>query len=351
MYSTYERYSPFHLAYPRVEVVKRDVYTEEYVSRRRNGCLIATITVIMVGIAAAAIALGVLLAQNKSRTESADAVVSPDVATTSAIPTTAATCPTLPLFECPIGYELREDGVGCKDVDECLVLNGGCGMLCKNSEGSFFCSCDEGFQLGSDQRTCNDINECDFYNGGCSHKCVNEEGSYSCQCPFDHVFNKTDRKTCHEFNCNPGYNVAPDGLECIDTNECNSKDHGCEKNCINTLGSFKCTCDKDELLMNDKKSCTSLPATMVGYTDRFDRNRFFQCNIDNKNNNKKFAWFDLDTKGDWPSCSSSCTDDCIAVMFVSGLGCCIMKNHPSFKCLSLDVMNGGYMAAKNMTVC
>ncbi|ELT92227.1 hypothetical protein CAPTEDRAFT_60137, partial [Capitella teleta] len=69
------------------------------------------------------------------------------------------------------------------DVDECLVLNGGCGMLCKNSEGSFFCSCDEGFQLGSDRRTCNDINECDFYNGGCSHKCVNEEGSYSCQCP------------------------------------------------------------------------------------------------------------------------------------------------------------------------
>ncbi|ELU11108.1 hypothetical protein CAPTEDRAFT_131372, partial [Capitella teleta] len=125
------------------------------------------------------------------------------------------------------------------DVNECLVLNGGCGMYCTNSEGSFVCSCKEGFLLGNDQLTCEDINECDFYNGGCSHTCLNEEGSYSCQCPFDHVLNKTDAKSCY------------------DTDECAGGDHGCEKTCVNLNGSFECTCDAEEQLMPDKKTCTS----------------------------------------------------------------------------------------------
>ena len=40
------------------------------------------------------------------------------------------------------------------DVDECLVLNGGCHQVCQDTEGSFECSCEEGFRLLSDNINC-----------------------------------------------------------------------------------------------------------------------------------------------------------------------------------------------------
>ena len=40
------------------------------------------------------------------------------------------------------------------DVDECLLLNGGCHQLCINTEGSNACDCEEGFQLMEDEINC-----------------------------------------------------------------------------------------------------------------------------------------------------------------------------------------------------
>ena len=41
------------------------------------------------------------------------------------------------------------------DVDECLLLNGGCHQTCTNTEGSFYCSCDDGYFLSMENnRTC-----------------------------------------------------------------------------------------------------------------------------------------------------------------------------------------------------
>ena len=41
------------------------------------------------------------------------------------------------------------------DINECLVLNGGCHQICTNTEGSFSCSCDDGFFLSTENnRTC-----------------------------------------------------------------------------------------------------------------------------------------------------------------------------------------------------
>lgn len=39
--------------------------------------------------------------------------------------------------------------------------------------------------------------------------------------------------------------------------ECELQDHGCEHNCVNTLGGYLCSCFLGYELHSDKKSCES----------------------------------------------------------------------------------------------
>ena len=41
----------------------------------------------------------------------------------------------------------------------------------------------------------------------------------------------------------------------IDINECRSKEHDCEEDCINTPGSYYCNCKKGYRLKSDMKTC------------------------------------------------------------------------------------------------
>ena len=43
---------------------------------------------------------------------------------------------------------------GAADINECLVNNGGCDHFCRNTVGSFECSCRKGYKLLTDERTC-----------------------------------------------------------------------------------------------------------------------------------------------------------------------------------------------------
>lgn len=40
------------------------------------------------------------------------------------------------------------------DIDECQTRNGGCDHFCKNTVGSFDCSCKKGFKLLTDEKSC-----------------------------------------------------------------------------------------------------------------------------------------------------------------------------------------------------
>lgn len=58
------------------------------------------------------------------------------------------------------------------------------------------CACERGFDLKSGGRICEDVDECQRLGGQpCSQTCINTKGSYSC--------------TCH-----PGYSLEPDGHTC-----------------------------------------------------------------------------------------------------------------------------------------
>ena len=40
-----------------------------------------------------------------------------------------------------------------------------------------------------------------------------------------------------------------------DINECSANNGGCERECLNTPGSYQCRCESGLVLENDKKSC------------------------------------------------------------------------------------------------
>ncbi|XP_052771323.1 uncharacterized protein LOC128210977 isoform X4 [Mya arenaria] len=70
----------------------------------------------------------------------------------------------------------------CEDIDECG--NSPCGdHECLNIEGSFWCLCQPGFyHLNTSYVLCTDIDECKVDNGGCEQQCVNTAGGYRCEC-------------------------------------------------------------------------------------------------------------------------------------------------------------------------
>ncbi|KAG9342656.1 hypothetical protein JZ751_016093 [Albula glossodonta] len=73
---------------------------------------------------------------------------------------------------------------GGKDIDECQENNGGCDHFCRNTVGSFECSCQKGHKLQTDERSCqvlrelapahwHDINTSELPAGPAAHTAVN----------------------------------------------------------------------------------------------------------------------------------------------------------------------------------
>lgn len=81
--------------------------------------------------------------------------------------------------------------------------------------------------------------ECDNNNGGCSHQCSNTVGSFKCL-------------------CEKGYLLDEDGKSCNEINECSENNGGCSDQCVNTPGSFHCQCREGLILKADNKTCDTL---------------------------------------------------------------------------------------------
>ena len=58
----------------------------------------------------------------------------------------------------------------------------------------------------------------------------------------------------------------------LDLDECKLKLHGCQQNCENTPGSFKCKCTPGFMLDTDGKSC-------LGMSIKYTKHPFNQNNI------------------------------------------------------------------------
>ena len=80
------------------------------------------------------------------------------------------------------------------------------------------------------------MNECSTNNGGCDHICINTVGSFEC-------------------SCNTGYSLTADGLTCTDTDECQLNTDNCQQTCVNTAGGFTCSCNSGYTLNGDGRTC------------------------------------------------------------------------------------------------
>ncbi|XP_048506859.1 uncharacterized protein LOC105685815 isoform X2 [Athalia rosae] len=99
-----------------------------------------------------------------------------------------------------------------------------CEQLCRDNNGVPTCSCYRGFR--QDGNKCIDINECDKDNGGCEFSCINTPGSFRCECP-------------------KGMRQGDTKYTCMDINECLlNNGHGpCQDTCYNLEGGYKCSCE------------------------------------------------------------------------------------------------------------
>ncbi|CAB4012544.1 fibrillin-2-like isoform X1, partial [Paramuricea clavata] len=185
-------------------------------------------------------------------------------------------------------YPTDSESINCEDINECSGNDGkgNCSYKCSNSIGSFNCSCLNGYRLGDNQLTCFDIDECLINNGGCGQKCVNLPSSYKCACHDGYrkigkngadvvctdidecadgshkcdtelgatCVNEVGNYTCL---CPSGY--FPDWNKCVDVNEClDMTIHSCHHLCVNTPGSFHCTCLEGFSLVRDNKTCIDI---------------------------------------------------------------------------------------------
>ncbi|MEQ2251397.1 Signal peptide, CUB and EGF-like domain-containing protein 2 [Ilyodon furcidens] len=145
-------------------------------------------------------------------------------------------------YKCTCKGGFKGDGKHCEDIDECdLEYNGGCVHDCNNIPGNYRCTCYDGFNLANDGHNCLDVDECMFNNGGCQHTCVNTVGSYECRCK-EGFFLSDNQHTC--------IHRSIEGLNCM------NKEHGCAHICKESYrGGVACECRPGFELARNQRDC------------------------------------------------------------------------------------------------
>ncbi|ELK08077.1 Fibrillin-3 [Pteropus alecto] len=143
---------------------------------------------------------------------------------------------------CAGGFTLDAQERNCTDIDECHISPDLCGQgACVNTPGSFECECFHGYESGSRlMKNCMDVDECSLSDGLCPHgQCVNVIGAFQC-------------------SCHTGFRSTPDHQGCVDINECLAGSAGCDGHCVNTEGSYRCSCGHGYSLMPDGRACADV---------------------------------------------------------------------------------------------
>ncbi|KAL5250879.1 hypothetical protein ACHWQZ_G016579 [Mnemiopsis leidyi] len=155
-------------------------------------------------------------------------------------------------FKCTNNTCIKKDLV-CNGVSDCSSDNDETHCLKEGEtcERGFLCNssrkcipkrllCDQTDDCGdsSDEIPgCLPWDSCSEDNGGCEHECISQPNS------------------THVCRCNHGYQLAQDGLSCLDIDECAGSELACSQFCTNTNGSYFCSCDSGYRLETNSRSC------------------------------------------------------------------------------------------------
>ncbi|XP_078330906.1 uncharacterized protein LOC111125451 isoform X2 [Crassostrea virginica] len=156
--------------------------------------------------------------------------------------------------QCKAGY-VQKNAYECEDFDECKTNIDGCTQICTNVNGSYDCDCYFGFSLDDDRKTCSKVQDiCLLFPGlNCSYGCKQDPNNQTtgfCFCPEGYVLSDSDKSSCNDINeC--GNNTL---------NKCSLKD-----TCVNTPGSFNCSCPRGMYLENDRRTCTVCDGFSYGW--------------------------------------------------------------------------------------
>lgn len=105
----------------------------------------------------------------------------------------------------------------------------------------------------------------------CEHECTDVKGGYVCSCYKHYKPDSTNPRLCRQYcgkqKCpalcdkdNVDICFCPDGYiknqdVCQDIDECEMRE--CDQTCLNTFGSYECSCAEGFVLRKDKYSCAS----------------------------------------------------------------------------------------------
>ncbi|XP_032679008.1 fibrillin-1-like isoform X2 [Odontomachus brunneus] len=195
------------------------------------------------------------------------------------------------LPSCPSGYQYSLGTRQCEDIDECLTGQYTCDARllerCINLPGTYRCerpppviqrprqrpACPSGYRYYTHLRACTDIDECAEGLDTCGDEiCYNQPGGYSCATPPAPITRKPSTTALPV----PGRNQrCMDGTRyvrnrgCVDINECRELEDACSSNeeCVNTMGSYTCTCKTGFRRDNLTQACVDINECQLQQND------------------------------------------------------------------------------------
>ncbi|XP_045191476.2 neurogenic locus notch homolog protein 1-like isoform X3 [Mercenaria mercenaria] len=148
------------------------------------------------------------------------------------------TCRSPDYCVCPTGFSAPL----CSDIDECSGTSHGCQHDCRNTAGSYDCTCRAGYVRSYDLKTC--IVDCghpgDINNGRVSVSSTLSGGPATYTCNTDYSMTSGDRVRY----CQNDFTWSGTEPTCIFSNHCNSSPCRNGATCVNFVGGFRCTCSQ-----------------------------------------------------------------------------------------------------------